>query len=127
MTQEDLEEIASHTKESIENATETRENMLEFIGATKDKKHKQTWQNALLLYPDLINDPYFKKMIKIKKAALIKEARSGKIVIPNTNRTFLILPSVVVIGLEVWIIRGSFWCQLYEDERVRRVKSSFVY
>lgn len=123
MPQSDLEELASYTKETIETATESTENMLEFIGATKDKKYKQPWQEALLLYPELINDPYFKEMVKDKKAALIKEARSGKILIPDTKRTFLIPDYYAfcqwLFGLEVTglLVDGEVSCKLYEDEK----------
>lgn len=123
MPQEDLEEIASYTKETIESATNSTESMLEFIGASKNKQHKQPWQKALLLYPALINDDYFKKMIKVKKAALIKDARSGKIIIPNTKRMFIIPDAFAfcqwLFGLEVTglLKDGEVSCQLYEDKK----------
>ncbi|MGE6488490.1 hypothetical protein [Paenisporosarcina sp. NPDC076898] len=121
MSHEDLVEITSHTKETIENATSSTQNMIEFIGATKDKKYKQPWHEALLLHPELINDAYFKKMVKDKKASMIKDARSGKIVIPNTKRTFLIPDCYAfcqwLFGLKVTglLEDGQVSCQLYED------------
>jgi len=123
MSQSDLEIISSNTKSKIENATATTQSMIEFVGVTKDKKYKQPWEEALLMYPELINDDHFKNMIKMKKSALVKDARSGKIVIPNSKRMYII-PDVYafsqwLFGLEVTglINDKEVSCKLYDDNK----------
>lgn len=123
MPQEDLEIISSNTKSKIENATATTQSMIEFVGVTKDKKHKQPWEEALLMYPELINDDHFRNMIKTKKASLVKDARSGKIVIPNSKRMYIIPDCYAMcqwlFGLEVTglINDKEVSCKLYDDNK----------
>ncbi|SOC12900.1 RNA dependent RNA polymerase [Ureibacillus xyleni] len=105
LDQNDLEEITSHTKEMIETATETLDNMLSFIGVNAESEYQRPIHKSLSLYNDLIHDEYVKEMVKKQKAELVKNARAGKILIPNTKRTYLI-PDVYafaqwLFGLEV--------------------------
>lgn len=123
MPQSDLEKVASYTKDIINNASNDTKSMLEFIGISEGKEYAQPWQQALLLDNSLINDAHFKKMVKDKKSQMIRDGRAGKLIIPNTKRTYIIPDlfafSQHLFGLEVnGLLRdGEVSCKLYEDNK----------
>lgn len=130
ISDEDLESIASHTKEIIEEATSDTESLIKFVGAEKGKKKLKPYQEALLLHNDLINDPFIKGKVKDKKANMINDARAGKLLIENTKHTFIIpdlyafaqhLFELPVTGL---LSDKEISCKLYEPNRELTVERS---
>lgn len=88
----ELEVIAQSTIDDITSIGSDKDTMLRVLGATEGNKNKSPYQEALLLYNELLNDEYSKKVIKNKKKSMVKDARSGKLRIEG--KRVYILPDV---------------------------------
>ncbi|TWE06422.1 hypothetical protein FB550_102444 [Neobacillus bataviensis] len=114
VTDEELENIASSTIEDIRKIGEDQEVMLKVLGATETNERKRSFQNALLMYPQLLNDAHSKETIKTKKKALVNDARTGKL---NVNGAFtFIIPDLY-----------SFCEMLFKGEAKSLLKKNEVY
>ncbi|WP_211749678.1 hypothetical protein [Paenibacillus sp. Marseille-Q4541] len=80
ITDEELDKLASITRNEIKLSVSEPEQMLKLIGAVggafKDKNHLQ---QALYIYPELLLDSHTKQKIKDAKGSLVRRANSGKV------------------------------------------------
>ncbi|MCU6710067.1 hypothetical protein M6D81_15325 [Paenibacillus sp. J5C_2022] len=81
MTDDELLELSRRSRETIANIGSDRDTMLRILGVSSKRRHKNYYQQALALYPELLNDTYSKQILKQVKKKLVKEARSGKVLI----------------------------------------------
>lgn len=122
MTDEQIKILTKNFKELIKKVHTNRDEVLKFLGATIENENRDYMQEALRLYPEMCNSEYIKEQIRqtVKKAK--KEAKSGKLIIPNTKRMFLI-PDVV--AFMDWLFTGNkkpegylkeneVYCKLYK-------------
>jgi hypothetical protein len=123
MTDPQVELLCKDFKDFIAKVHSDRDSQLEFLGATKYNEYRDYFQEALRLYPEMLQSDYVNAQIKqiIKKAK--KDAKCGKIIIPNTKRVFII-PDV--IAFMDWLFTGKenpegclkeneVYCDLYKD------------
>ncbi|MFC7858981.1 hypothetical protein ACFYTK_21345, partial [Bacillus velezensis] len=89
ISDEELIQMSSKTVKEITTLGTDKETMLRVLGATEKKKHRTALQNALLLYPELLNDDHTKEIIKNKKKSMIKDAKSGKLLVDGARYTYL--------------------------------------
>lgn len=114
VTDDELVKIAASTVEDIKNIGEDKNVMLKILGATETNGRKGSFQNCLMLYPQLLNDAHSKETIKTKKKALVNEARTGKL---NINGSFtFIIPDLY-----------SFCEKLFNGETKSLLKKNEVY
>ncbi|MGZ7444939.1 RNA dependent RNA polymerase [Paenibacillus sp. TH7-28] len=79
MTNEELAHISRNSIKNIMNIGQDRHTMLRILGVTAANMHKNYYQQALEIYPELLNDTYSKEILKQVKKSLVKEAKSGKV------------------------------------------------
>ena len=122
ISDEELKKIAESTIQDILNVGSDKETMLRVLGATKENKKKNWFQQALLIYPELLNDPHSKQVIKDKKRKLVKEARAGKLNV-NGKYTFL-CPDLYAFCERLFLgkenpkgllANGEVYCRLFEE------------
>jgi len=89
LSDNELKEILKETNNAIETIGNDRNKILKVVGATKSNIKKNNFQEALMIYPELLNDKYSKRIMKETKASMINNARYGKIKIDGTY-TFII-------------------------------------
>lgn len=89
ISNKELETLAFKTIQDIKNLGNDRKTMLKVLGVTKSNSNKNYLQQALEIYPELLQDTYSKEILKQTKASLVKKARAGKIDI-NGKYTFII-------------------------------------
>ncbi len=89
ITDEELEKLCRRTVKHITNIGYDRTTMLKVLGVTKGNVNKNYLQQAIEIYPELLNDRYCHEILKQVKRSLVKEARAGKIDI-NGKYTFII-------------------------------------
>lgn len=89
ISDEELIQMSSKTVKDITTLGTDKETMLRVLGATEKKKHRTALQDALLLYPELLNDDHTKEIIKNKKKSMIKDAKSGKLLVDGARYTYL--------------------------------------
>lgn len=131
---EELEKIAESTIQDILNIGSDKETMLRVLGATKENKKKNWFQEALLIYPELLNDPHSRQVIKDKKRKLVKEARAGKLNV-NGKYTFL-CPDLYAFCEKLFLgkenpkgllANGEVYCRLFEEGKVDVLRSPHLY
>lgn len=79
MTEAELEIICKRTKNNIIRIGKDRKTMLKVLGVVDSNINKNYIQQALKIYPELLNDTYSKEILKQTKKSIVKAARSGKL------------------------------------------------
>ncbi|NFH40707.1 hypothetical protein FC977_13660 [Clostridium sporogenes] len=88
ITDYELKQICDNTIRNIKNIGSDKKTMLRILGVTKSNNNKNYIQQALEVYPELLNDTYCKEILKQTKKSRVKEARAAKIDIDG-KYTFL--------------------------------------
>jgi len=134
MTDDELKELASDTVEDILKLGSDKETMLRVLGATKTNKKKNHYQEALLLYPELLNDHHSKKIIKDKKRSLIRDAVAAKLKV-NGKYTYLI-PDLFAFCERLFLKEenpngllgdGEVYCKIFNEGKVDILRSPHLY
>jgi hypothetical protein len=108
--------------------------MLRILGATETNKRKNYFQQALHIYPELLNDEHSKQVIKDKKKRLIKDARSGRLNVKG-KYTFLV-PDLyafcerLFLGIEQpngLLEKGKVYCDIFENGKVDCLRAPHLY
>lgn len=92
LSDEELLNILNETNYDIENIGSERDHILKVIGATEKNDKKTYYQEALLKYPELINDVYTKEILKDVKKSMVNNAKYGRIRVDGTY--VFIIPDV---------------------------------
>lgn len=92
MTYDELENIATATNYDIQNLGSDLTVMQKSLGATVENEKKNHFQQALLMYPNLLNDSHAKEMIKSKKASMIEDAKAGTLKVEG--KRMFVLPDL---------------------------------
>lgn len=79
ISDEELIKLSTKTKETILKIGKDKSTMLKVLGVIGANKNKNYLQQALEVYPELLQDTYSKEILKNVKKSLVKEARAGKI------------------------------------------------
>lgn len=135
ITDEELKQISSKTVSEITQLGTDKETMMKVLGATEKNKHKTSLQEALLIYPELLNDDHTKEIIKNKKKSMIKDAKSGKLLVSDARYTYL-CPDLyafcerLFLGIEnpKGLLTGSnVYCSLYDEGHIDILRSPHLY
>lgn len=135
MADKEIEIISKKTKYNIINIGRDRKTMLKVLGVKKSNTNKNYIQQALDIYPELLNDTYSKEILKQVKKSMVKEGRSGKIeingvytfIIPDlyAHCEFLFLGKNNPSGL---LKDGDVYCNLYQDkQKIACLRSPHLY
>jgi hypothetical protein len=89
MKEKDLVSIAEMTNSDIKTLGRDLNVMLRSIGATEENDKKDYLQKSIMMYNNLLNDPYVKEMIKSKKKSMVEDAKAGKLKVEG-RRVFVI-------------------------------------
>ena len=122
MTDIELKTICKRTKHSITKIGKDRKTMLKVLGVVDSNINKNYIQQALEIYPELLNDTYSKEILKQVKKSMVKSARSGKL---DTNGVYtficpdlyafceyLFLGDMNPVGL---LKDKEVYCDIYKD------------
>lgn len=79
ISNDELKKICEKTNNDIKNIGSDKETMLKVLGVTRENKNKNYIQQALEIYPELLNDTYCKEILKQVKKSIVKKAKSAKV------------------------------------------------
>lgn len=79
ITNIELEKICEKTNKDIKNIGSNKYTMLKILGVTKENTTKNNIQQALEIYPELLNDTYCKEILKQVKKSMVKDAKAAKV------------------------------------------------
>lgn len=134
ITDAELRHLAEKTNEDINLLQTDKNTMLRILGATKTNRNKTPFQEALMLYPELLNDTYAKTVIKEKRNSLVKQARAGKLRV-NGKYTYLV-PDLYAFCERLFLGEqepmgllgdGNVYCNIFEEGKVDVLRSPHLY
>lgn len=120
---DELMELSSRTREKIINIGSDRKTMLKILGVTGANQNKNYFQQALEIYPELLNDTYSREILKQVKKSIVKNARAGKMDI--SGKYTFISPDLYAFCEYLFLgdknpkgllDDGEVFCSLYDDE-----------
>lgn len=130
----ELKELAQATVDDILKLGSDKETMLRVLGATETNKNKNYYQEALYMYPELLNDEHSKKIIKDKKKSLVNDARAGKLRI--NGKYIYLIPDLYAFCERLFLKEehpkgllqnGEVYCNVYEEGKVDVLRSPHLY
>ncbi len=123
ITDAELLELCKENMEDINKIVYDKKHMLKLLGVTKENKNKNYIQQALEIYPNLIDDDYLKNIINQTKKSLVKKARVAKIKL-DCKYTFM-CPDLYAFCEYLFLGNknpkgllkdGEVYCSLYKDK-----------
>lgn len=97
---------------------------MKLLGATEQNINPNSMQKALMIYPELMSDPYNKQILKDVKKSLVKQSKAGKLMIDGKYTfiapdlyafcQYLFLGEEKVTGL---LESSEVSCNLYPDKK----------
>lgn len=78
-TDYELDRIVARTNREISAIGVDYRTTMRLLGAVEENENKSLLQEALLIYPELFRDEYFKDILKQTKKSLVKQARAGRL------------------------------------------------
>lgn len=79
MTDDEIMEISRISRKKLDGLSSTVNSMLEAFGVTPYNQNKTYLQQALEIYPELLNDVYCKDVLKSIKKSMVKDYKSAKL------------------------------------------------
>lgn len=134
VSDKELIRLANDTVEDIHKLGSEKETMLRILGATKTNKYRNYYQEALLLYPELLNDDHSKKIIKDKKKSMISDAVSGKLKIHG--RYIYLIPDLYAFCERLFLKlenpngllgNGEVFSKIYKEGKLDILRSPHLY
>jgi two-component sensor histidine kinase len=129
------ESILKKSKDNLYNLSRDKQTMLKAFGVTQYNTNKTYLQQALEIYPEMLQDEYCKHTLRQIKNSLIKDYRSAKLEIDG-KYTFL-LPDLyafcekLFLGIETpngLLNDGEIFCKLYDNgKRLSCLRSPHLY
>jgi hypothetical protein len=130
----ELKTLAQSTVDDILQIGSDKETMLRILGAKKSNKYKNYYQEALALYPEMLNDEHSKKIIKDKKKSMVRDARAAKLRI--NGKYIYLIPDLYAFCERLFLneknpkgllSNGEVYCNVYEEGKVDILRSPHLY
>lgn len=115
ITDDEVEVLTRQSVERINNICTSKETMMDILGVTPYNTNMTSFQKAIKIYPNLLNDTYAKDAIREVKDSLLKKYRSGKLEV--TGKYTFILPDFYA-ACEYWFGHIEHPHGLLQDKEV---------
>ena len=135
ITDEEIQKIAKPAVDKLENITSNISSMLDAFGAVRGRKNLNYLQQALLLYPELLNDSYCKRRLNDIKNSMVNRYRAGKL--PVKGKYAFVLPDLYAVCQHLFLHmdnppglldNGEVSCRLYKrSEKLDCLRSPHLY
>jgi hypothetical protein len=134
ISNKELKILAQPTADDILQVGSDKETMLRILGATKTNHYRNYYQEALLLYPEMLNDAHSKKIIKEKKKSMVRDARAGKLRI--TGKYTYLIPDLYAFCERLFLNskepkgllkNGETYCKIYKEGKLDILRSPHLY
>ena len=135
ITDEEIETIASPSQSVLKNLSSCKDAMLKVFGVTPENTHKTKLQQALEIYPELLQDEHCKHILRQIKKSLTKNYKSGKLKVKG--KYMFLVPDLyafcewLFMGIENpkgLLDDGEVFCWLYRNvPRLSCLRSPHLY
>ena len=124
LSDDELESICQTTNDDLKRISSDRRTMLKVFGATKENGSKNSFQECLYMYPELLQDVYTRETLRDIKKKMEKEARAGRLDIDG--KYLFLIPDLyafcehLFLGIENpngLLKNGEVYCTAYSDKK----------
>lgn len=122
ISEDELKSLCHRAIKNITNIGYDRKTMLRVLGVTQANTNKNFLQQAIEIYPELLNDTYCREILKQVKKKLVIEGRAAKI---DTNAKYtFIIPDLYAFCEHLFfhsdkpkglLNNGEVFCKIYKD------------
>ena len=102
MKDNEIERLIKPTAKEIESIGQDFQTTMRLLGATEYNRNPSWFQEALMIYPELMIDPYCREILKSTKKSLVKQAKGGRL---RVNGKYLFLSPDLYAFCE-WLFLG---------------------
>lgn len=135
ITDEEIQSIIHESVDRLENICTCVDNIRKVFGATPYNQYKTAFQEAIVLYPELLNDAYIRNKIRDIKNSMVSSYKAGKLRVKG-KYTFL-LPDFYA-ACEYWFCHnenpeglladGEVFCSLFpKNDELDCLRSPHLY
>lgn len=135
VTDEEIQSIIHESVDRLENICTCVDNIRKVFGATPYNQYKTAFQEAIVLYPELLNDAYIRNKIRDIKNSMVSSYKAGKLRVKG-KYTFL-LPDFYA-ACEYWFCHnenpeglladGEVFCSLFpKNDELDCLRSPHLY
>lgn len=135
ITNDELESLLSRTQYTIKSISSVKKTMLKVLGVTEANENKNSYQKALEIYPELLQDTYSKEILKQLKKKVVKGAKHAKLELDSVYTficpdlyafcEFLFKPNQKPQGI---LKNGEVSCAIYsKKEKLDCLRSPHLY
>lgn len=124
MTEDELITVCEKINLDIHNISRDRDTMLKVLGVHEYNTEKNSLQQALEIYPELLQDEHCRQTLRDIRKKIVKEGKSGRL--PVDGKYTFLIPDLVAfcewlfLGIEnpKGILEdGEVSCKMYSDEK----------
>lgn len=135
MTDDELSAVCEKTNRKLRDMASDRRTMLHVFGATKPEDDMNAYQKCLAYYPELLQDPYSREVLRDLKNSIEFHALGGRL---DIDGKYLFLIPDVYAACQHWFLgiaqptgllqNGEVSCRAYEQhEKVDALRSPHLY
>ena len=134
ITDDELIKLSEKLNKDIEMIYKDRDTMLKVLGVTKYNNEKNSVQQILEIYPEILQDEHFRQILRDTKNKLVKQGRGGRFPIEG-KYTFLV-PDLYAFCQWLFLRdknpsgllkNGEVSCKLYGDRKLDVLRSPHLW
>lgn len=135
ITDAEILKIADEGIRRLRNLTSTVSSMLEAFGVNKNRRDMSPFQEALWIYPEMLNDTYCRETLKDIKKSMVKQYRAGKL--PVRGKFTFVVPDLYAFCERLFLQEpypqgllkdGEVSCRLYRhSDKLDCLRSPHLY
>lgn len=135
ITDAEILKIADEGIRRLRNLTTTVSSMLEAFGVNKNRRDMSPFQEALWIYPEMLNDTYCRETLKDIKKSMVKQYRAGKL--PVRGKFTFVVPDLYAFCERLFLQEpypqgllkdGEVSCRLYRHvDKLDCLRSPHLY
>lgn len=118
----EIDQIVSQSNTTLKQISSNKDTMLRILGADIFNKNKNSYQEALSIYPELLTDEYSKTVIRATKKSLEKKFRAGHLEV--SGKFTFVIPDLYAFCEHIFtgadrpqglLANGEVYCRVYEN------------
>ena len=122
MTDSEIQKIVAPTIRDINSVGNDFQTTMRILAADEYNTHRNSFQEAIYLYPELFKDTYHREILKQTKKSLVKQAKAGRLKV--NGKYFFVSPDLyafcehLFLGIEKpngLLGNGEVFCREYKD------------
>lgn len=135
ITDDEIKDIAKLSVDKLNHFCDSKKSVLEFFGVVPENVDPTYFQQGIMLYENLLNDEYTKKVLRDNKNSTIKRYRAGKLKV--CGKYTFVLPDLYAFCEYLFLgqnnpkgllSNGEIYCSMFsKNEKLDCLRSPHLY